>query len=84
MPANPLSSLIETLVHAIASDAQALRERHVLRQALQGLVRQAQVEQASRQRLEMLRQGTAHGIWQEECQQACAHQRGAGVDYPVH
>lgn len=84
MPAIPLSSLIETLVHAIASDAQALRERHVLRQALHGLVRQALVEQAGRERLEMLRQGTVHGVREEACQQACAHQRRAGVDYPVH
>lgn len=84
MPASPLSSLIETLVHAIASDAQALRERHVLRQALQGLVRQAQVEQASRQRLEALRPVAGDWIWQEDGQQACTHQRRAGVDYPVH
>jgi hypothetical protein len=47
MYASPLDDLIESLVAAIQADAAALRERHVLRQTLHALVRQAQVEQAA-------------------------------------
>jgi hypothetical protein len=83
MPASPLSSLIETLIQSIESDARALRERHVLRQALHGLMRQAEVEQAARQRLDGLRLGAPDWIRQECRQQERAYQRGAGIDYPV-
>jgi hypothetical protein len=47
MYASPLDDLIESLVTAIQADAAALRERHVLRQTLHALVRQAQAEQAA-------------------------------------
>jgi hypothetical protein len=84
MPSSSLSSLIETLVNSIQTDTAALRERHVLREALQCLVRQAQVEQLARLRLEQSRLGMADRVWQEAGQQAGAYQRSAGIDHPIH
>jgi hypothetical protein len=74
MAASPLDELIESLVNAIAADAAATRERHVLRQALQGLVRQAQVEQAVQLRAGALRVARLEGLWHETPQQACSYQ----------
>jgi hypothetical protein len=84
MPTSSLSSLIETLVLSIESDTAALRERHVLRQALQGLARQAQVEQSVRERRAGLGLGLADRIRQEARQQSGAYHRGAAVDQPIH
>jgi len=74
MYASPLDSLIEALVESIQADAAAIRERHVLRQALQGLVRQAQVEQAAQQRTTSLRLSGPDGFWHKTPQQSCRYQ----------
>lgn len=73
MYASPLDSLIESLVESIQADAAAIRERHVLRQALHGLVRQAQVEQAA-QRGTTLRLSVHDGFWHKPPQQSCRYQ----------
>lgn len=73
MYASPLNSLIEALVESIQTDAAAIRERHVLRQALQGLVRQAQVEQHAQSREPALRRSGRDGFWHKAPQQACRH-----------
>ncbi len=74
MYASPLNSLIESLVESIQSDAAALRERHVLRQALYGLVRQAQVEQLARSHVPALGVGRLNGLGHEAPQQARRYQ----------
>ena len=71
MYASPLDSLIETLVESIQADAAAIRERHVLRQVLLGLVRQAQVEQAAR--VSALWLSGMNGFGQKTPQHACRH-----------
>ena len=74
MYSSPLSSLIETLVESIEADAAAIRERHVLRQALQALVRQAQVEQRHAQsRATSLGVSGPKSFWQKAPQQASRH-----------
>lgn len=73
MYASPLNSLIETLVESIQTDAGAIRERHLLRQALLGLVRQAQVEQLAQLRGNALRVAGMDGLWHKAPQQACRH-----------
>ncbi len=50
MQATSLNSLIESMVQSLASEADAQRQRHLLRQALLALVRQAQAEQIVRVR----------------------------------
>ena len=72
MYSSPLNSLIETLVASIHADAAAVRERHVLRQALQAMVRQAQVEQVAHAR-HALRACGLDGVWHKTPQQACRH-----------
>lgn len=74
MHASPLESLIESLVEAILADAAALRQRHVLRQALHALVRQAQVEQAAQLRSSALRLPGMDGLRHKAPQQACRYQ----------
>lgn len=69
-----LNSLIETLVASIESDAQALRERHLLRQALQGLVRQAQADQVARIRRDALFLAGVGGCGEQGPQQACGQE----------
>ena len=73
MYSSPLNSLIETLVESIQTDAAAIRERHVLRQALLGLVRQAQVEQAATSRGTVLRGSGLDGFRHKAPQHACRH-----------
>lgn len=73
MYASPLDSLIETLVESIQADAAAIRERHVLRQALLGLVRQAQVEQAAQARVSALWLSGMNGFGKKTPQHACRH-----------
>ncbi len=73
MTASPLDSLIETLVASIQADAAAIRERHVLRQALLGLVRQAQAEQAAQLGGTALRVARLDGLWHKAPQQQCRH-----------
>ena len=55
MYSSPLSSLIETLIQTIEIDAAALKERHVLRQTLHALMRQAKMEQLTQMRLDVRR-----------------------------
>jgi hypothetical protein len=76
MRASPIDSLIETLVESIQTDAAALRERHVLRQALYALVRQAQVEQAARtdSRSVGSRLPGIDGFWHKAPQQGSRYQ----------
>ncbi len=75
MSASPLNSLIESLVESIQTDAAAIRERHVLRQALHALVRQAQAEQAAQLRAgSPLRLAGADGFWHKAPQQGCRYQ----------
>jgi hypothetical protein len=74
MPASPLNSLIESLVESIQADAAAIRERHVLRQALHALVRQAQAEQAAQLRGCTLRVARVDGFWHKTPQQGCRYQ----------
>ncbi len=74
MLASPLNSLIESLVESIQADAAAIRERHVLRQALHALVRQAQSEQAAELRGRTLRLPGADGFWHKAPQQGCRYQ----------
>lgn len=74
MYASPLESLIESLVESIQADAAAIRERHVLRQALQALVRQAQVEQAAQLRSSALRLSSLDGFRHKAPQQSCRYQ----------
>lgn len=74
MYASPLDSLIEALVESIQADAAAIRERHVLRQALHGLVRQAQVEQAVQVHGKSLRLSGPDGFWHKAPQQRCRYQ----------
>ncbi len=73
MYSSPLNSLIESLVESIQTDAAAIRERHVLRQALQALVRQAQVEQVAQLRGNALRVSGSDGFWHKTPQQRCHH-----------
>ena len=73
MPAT-LNSLIETLVTSIERDAAALRQRHVLRQALQALVRQAQAEHVARIRRDALRLAGMDGCGEQGPQQACGQE----------
>ena len=73
MYSSPLNSLIETLVTSIHADAAAVRERYVLRQALQAMVRQAQVEQVAQLRGNALRACGLDGFRHETPQQACRH-----------
>jgi hypothetical protein len=73
MPAT-LNGLIETLVDSIERDAAAIRQRHVLRQSLQALVRQAQVEYAARIRRDALRLAGVGGCGQQGPQQACGQE----------
>lgn len=79
MYSSPLNSLIETLVESIQADAAAIRERHVLRQALHALVRQAQIEQQEHARAQVPARGTAlrvsghDGFWHKPPQQTCRH-----------
>ena len=74
MYASPLDSLIESLVESILADAAAIRERHVLRQALHGLVRQAQVEQATQLRSSPLRLSSLDGFRHKAPQQSSRYQ----------
>ncbi len=74
MYASPLNSLIESLVESIQSDAAAIRERHVLRQALYGLVRQAQAEQVARLRAPALRVACLNGLGHKPPQQSRRYQ----------
>lgn len=76
MQANSLGSLIDTLVQSVQRDAAALRERHLLRQALQALVRQAQAEQVALIRRDALRLAglDACGGGEQGPQQACGQQ----------
>lgn len=77
MYSSPLNSLIETLVESIQADAAAIRERHVLRQALHALVRQAQVEQQAQAQVQArgtaLRVSGLNGFWHKAPQQTCRH-----------
>ncbi len=73
MYSSPLDSLIDTLVASIQADAAAIRERHVLRQALLALVRQAQVEQVAQLRGNALRVAGLDGLWHKAPQQECRH-----------
>ena len=75
MYASPLNSLIESLVVSIEADAAAIRERHVLRQALYGLVRQAQAEAAqAAQRGVTLKVSGLDGFWHKAPQQGSRYQ----------
>jgi len=76
MPGNSLNSLIDTLVQSIERDAAALRQRYVLRQSLQALVRQAQAEHMARIRRDALRLagGDGGGCGQQGPQQACSQE----------
>ncbi len=69
-----LNTLIETLVASIESDAGALRQRYVLRQALQALTRQAQAEQMAQIRRHALWLAGAGGCGEQDPQQACGQQ----------
>ena len=76
MPAIALDSLIDTLVQSIERDAAALRQRYVLRQSLQALVRQAQAEHMARIRRDALRLAGGNGAacGQQGPQQACGQE----------
>ena len=73
MPAT-LNSLIETLVTVIERDAAAIRQRHLLRQSLQALVRQAQAEHGARIRRDALRLAGLSGCGEQGPQQACGQE----------
>ena len=73
MPAT-LNSVIETLMDSIERDAAAIRQRHVLRQALQALVRQAQAEYSARIRRDALRLAGVGGCGEQGPQHACGQE----------
>lgn len=79
MPTTPFHSLIEALVTAVESDAGALRERHLLRQSLQGVVRQARMARLSRMPDCLLAGGALDGSGQEPGQQAGCDERRADI-----
>jgi len=83
MQASPINSLIETLVRSLAPDAACLRERHLLRQSLLALVRQARAEQLAAMRADVLRLAGDDGVGEEGPQQACSYHGGVGIDDPV-
>jgi hypothetical protein len=74
MQASNLNSLIETLVQTIETDAAALRQRYLLRQAMHALARQAQAEQMARVRRDALWLAGRDGCGQQGPQQACGQQ----------
>jgi hypothetical protein len=69
MPASSLNSLIDQLVESIERDAAALRQRYLLRLALQ-----AQAEQTARIRRDALRLAGLGRRGQQGPQQACGQE----------
>lgn len=83
MQASPIDYLIETLVRSLAPDVACLRERYLLRQSLQALVRQARVEQVVVMRADALRLAGCDRFGEKGPQQACSDERGIAIDDPV-
>ncbi|MES2900792.1 MAG: hypothetical protein V4723_13775 [Pseudomonadota bacterium] len=76
MQSSSLATLINDLVHSIETDAAALKQRHLLRQTLHALVRQAKAEQMAEMRSDVRRVTGLDTPLQARAEQAFDHDCG--------